>query len=540
MRLVALLPVMVTVLGVSALRSNAVFGGPFLAALGLVLLATLLTFSAQYLRFVPWVMLAVPALDLAAICALSLEPGMEAVGVLVAVPAMWLGGIFRWRGVAAVAVLSIVGFALLAPVGLGEPLGGGTHAASVITLAVLSSGVMVFIVRLTISQLTKLEEQGAELTTALDIAERNRQHLNGIVDTVDIALAAVEPDGTYTSMNPRHRQLLDLVFPDGHEGMAGQAGYVYAADNVTLLTEEQLPSLRATKGESFTDCTMWIGKDPLTRRAISASARPMLDGQGAFVGAVLSYHDITDLMTALRVKDDFVALVSHELRTPLTSIMGYLQLASEHEKELPPEVVHYLSVASRNAERLLRLVTDLLSAGSSDGSGMRLVLERVDLSRLVQLTLNDVAQRIEVADLELHVEIEPQVHVVGDPGRLTQVVDNLLSNAVKYTLPGGTIAVSLAQQDGEVQLCVSDSGIGVSELDQKELFTKFFQARNATERAIPGIGLGLVISKAIIDAHGGTITLESQEDLGTSVRVTLFAGPEEPQTLASPLAVGAH
>lgn len=540
MRLIALLPVMVTVLGVSAMGSNDVVGGPFLTALGLVVLATLLTFTASYSRFVPGVMVAIPALDLAAICALSLAPGMEAVEVLVAVPAMWLGGMFRWRGVAGVAVLSIVGFAVLAPMGLGAPLGGGTRAVSVITLAVLSSGLMAFVVRLTISRLMRLEEQSAELSTALQLAEKHRQHLNGIVDTVDVGLAAVEPDGTYTSMNPRHRQFLDMVFPDGHGGMAGQVGYVYAADNATPLTEEQLPSLRATRGESFTGCTMWIGKDPLTRRAISASSRPMLDGQGDFVGAVISYHDITDLMTALRVKDDFVALVSHELRTPLTSIMGYLELANEHGKELPADVIHYLSVASRNAERLLRLVKELLTAGNSDGSGMRLTLERVDLSRLVQLTMDDVEQRIEVADLELHVEIEPKVHVVADPDRLAQVIDNLLSNAVKYTLPGGTIAVSLAKHNGEAQLCVSDTGIGVSELDQKDLFTKFFQARNATERAIPGIGLGLVITKTIIDAHGGTITLESQEDLGTSVRVTLPAGPDEPQTLASPIAVAAN
>src|SRR5680860_1848567 len=102
-RLIALLPVMVTVLGVAALRSNAVFGAPFLASLGLMLLATLLTFTSSYSGFVPWVMFAIPALDLAAICALSLAPGMDAVGVLVAVPAMWLGGIFRWRGVAGVA-----------------------------------------------------------------------------------------------------------------------------------------------------------------------------------------------------------------------------------------------------------------------------------------------------------------------------------------------------------------------------------------------------------------------------------------------------
>jgi two-component system phosphate regulon sensor histidine kinase PhoR len=517
-RLIALLPVMVISLGISAKDSNDVVDGPFLCALVVFALATVLTFTASYARFTPWVMLAVPAGDLVAVCALSLVPGMEAVAVLVAVPAMWLGGIFRWRGVAGVVVLSTAAYAVLAPRGLGSPLGGETVAASVITLAVLSSGLMVIVVTFTARQLRRLEEQGAALTRALALAEKTEQRLNVIVNTVDVALATVETDASYTSLNPRHLEFVDLVFPDG-DGRTAGVGYVYAADNATLLTADQLPSLRASRGESFTDYAIWIGKDPLRRRAIRASGRPILDQLGEFTGAVLSYNDITDLMTALRVKDDFVALVSHELRTPLTSIIGYLELTSEHE--LPPDVTDELSVISRNAERLLHLVTDLLAAGTSDISSMRLVKTEVDLSQLVTLTLASCAPVLHDAQLDMHTEIQPGVHLLADTGRLTQVIDKLLSNAIKYTPPGGTITVSVAAYDGAAEVLVSDTGIGISEPDQSGLATKFFRARNATERAIPGVGLGLAITKAIIDAHDGTITLDSHEGLGTTVHVTL-------------------
>jgi two-component system phosphate regulon sensor histidine kinase PhoR len=527
-RVVALLPVTTIASVVSLLHGSSLADGPFLTGIALLLLATILTCTPSYAGFAPWVMVAVPVLDLVAICLLCLQPGLDAVGVLVAVPAMWLSGMFRWHGVAAVATLSIVGFAVLGPISNGAAVGGGTQAASLITLAILAAALMVFVLSLTISQLVRLEAQGTELATALGVAERQRRQLDAIVGTVDVALATVEPDGSYLSMNPRHRQFLALAFPRGHHGDAGQTGFVYAADNATALTSDQLPSTRAIQGESFTDSLLWIGEDPLNRRAISASARPMLGSQGDLLGSVLSYHDVTELMTALRVKDDFVALVSHELRTPLTSIMGYLELAEESEEELPTEVVHYLSVAHRNAERLLRLVSDLLTARQSNGSAMRLVLGQVDLSSLVQRTLDEVAERIDTADLELEVAIEHDLHVVADPDRVTQVIDNLLSNALKYTLPGGTISLTLARHGDEVQLCVHDTGIGVSELDQKDLFTNFFQARNATERAIPGIGLGLVISKAIVDAHGGRITLDSEEGLGTSVCVTLPAHVDVP------------
>lgn len=280
--------------------------------------------------------------------------------------------------------------------------------------------------------------------------------------------------------------------------------------------------MRAYRGESFSHVTLWIGKERVDRLAIATSSRPIHDSEGHFTGAVIAFHDITELMRALRVEDDFITLVSHELRNPLTSIMGYLEMVDEFEDELPPLVVRHLSVASRNADRLLRLVSDLLTASLSGGD-TAVPLNRVpfDLSTLVQHGVDDIAQRLEIAGLDLRLDIDPEVHVVADPGRLSQVIDNLLSNALKYSLPGGTIDVALSKREGVVRIDVSDTGIGISEPDQQHLFTKFFRARNATEAEIPGIGLGLAISRAIVEAHAGRIVLTSQEGRGTSVHVTL-------------------
>jgi signal transduction histidine kinase len=235
-----------------------------------------------------------------------------------------------------------------------------------------------------------------------------------------------------------------------------------------------------------------------------------------------------ELKRALGVKDDFVTLVSHELRTPLTSIIGYLDLAMEEAEEIPGTIGSHLETVSRNADRLLVLVNDLLGAEQAERGPMHLVRTRTNVSSLVQLSLDDLALKAESAAVTMTAYIEPDVTMSADSSRILQVIDNLLSNAVKYTPPGGALRLTLRRRSGAVLLDVNDTGIGISTADQTELFTKFFRGRNATDLAIPGIGLGLMITKIIVRAHGGTISVQSEEGVGTSMRVVL---PLEPTGL---------
>src|SRR4029078_10471898 len=132
-----------------------------------------------------------------------------------------------------------------------------------------------------------------------------------------------------------------------------------------LLRREQMPSYRASQGEEFDDARMWVGDDPLTWRALSGAARSGRDEQVRFAGAALAYKDVTDFMRALRVKDEFVASVSHELRTPLTSIRGYVDLVLDQD-DVGESSRAFLEEASRNGERLQRLVADLLHTVQAD------------------------------------------------------------------------------------------------------------------------------------------------------------------------------
>ena len=239
------------------------------------------------------------------------------------------------------------------------------------------------------------------------------------------------------------------------------------------------------------------------------------------------------LERAMRVKDDFIALVSHELRTPLTSIMGYLDLAIDDADELPgalgAQIGGHLAAVSRNSDRLHMMVTDLLAAELAEREPMVLVKTPTDISALVRTSLEDFALRAEAAGVEITSYVEPDVVTNADPSRILQAVDNLVSNAVKYTQPHGRVALTLRCRLNCYLLDVNDTGIGISREDQDGLFTKFFRARNATDLAIPGIGLGLMITRIIIQAHGGTIVVHSREGVGTSVRVVI---PIEPATPA--------
>lgn len=231
---------------------------------------------------------------------------------------------------------------------------------------------------------------------------------------------------------------------------------------------------------------------------------------------------LDEVTAALSVKDDFVASVSHELRTPLTSILGYLEILLAGES-LDPSVRRQLGIVRRNGERLLRLVSDLLLSAQVHEGQLSLDARAVDLTEVVEQAVEELSERTENAGVGMRSELERAITVQGDPLRLRQVVDNLLSNAVKYTDRGGTVDVTLRRRAGDVELVVSDTGIGIAADDLEQLFTRFFRARDVQDRAIQGVGLGLAISRAVVEAHRGSIDVRSTPGAGTTFVVRLPA-----------------
>jgi signal transduction histidine kinase len=205
----------------------------------------------------------------------------------------------------------------------------------------------------------------------------------------------------------------------------------------------------------------------------------------------------------------------------LTSIRGYLELLVEEGGELTPEQLRFLKVVDRNSQRLLDLVGDLLFLAQVDAGKFAIEPDDVDLARVVHEAVEACRPIAESKQIELVENVEDVPTVVGDRARLSQVLDNLVSNALKFTPAGGRVSVSLARVDDALRVEVGDTGIGIAADEQSHLFERFFRSSTATENAIPGTGLGLTITKTIVDRHGGTIAVDSAENEGTTVRVEL-------------------
>ena len=369
-----------------------------------------------------------------------------------------------------------------------------------------------------ISQILDVTEQ-RENEERLEAA---RAELEAIFETVNVGLLLIGPDGTYERMNKRHAETIHLPFPEGHEGSAGQLGHVYRLDGRTLMSREEMPSYRATEGEEFDDYTYWVGADPATRAAFSTSARQVRGPDGERLGAVLAYQEITDLIRAIEVKDEFVASVSHELRTPLTSVLGHLELLSESD-DLPAEAAAQLRVVQRNALRLQALLADLLLIGQVADGTLELQFGATDVAALGHDAVEAARVSAQRAGISLSSDVPEQLPVRADGQRLRQVVDNLVSNAIKYSRSGDAATVTAGRDGDHVVIEVADTGMGIAPDELEHVFGRFFRGGEAIEQQITGTGLGLSIVGSIVAAHGGTVTAESEQGRGTTFRVTLPA-----------------
>ncbi|UUL76615.1 HAMP domain-containing histidine kinase [Pseudarthrobacter sp. Fe7] len=204
------------------------------------------------------------------------------------------------------------------------------------------------------------------------------------------------------------------------------------------------------------------------------------------------------------------------LRTPLTSILGYLELVLDepgHE-----DIREELQVVRRNAEHLLNLVNDLIAVASER---VDLSLAETDISRVLAMEVHAALPKAAGNGLQLVLDVEQPLRARVDPERISQVVRNLLSNAIKYSPSGGVITARATRTDEGLVCSITDTGLGMTEEEQDQAFTKFFRSARSRETAIPGAGLGLPISKTIVEGHGGSISLDSEPGVGTTASFVL-------------------
>lgn len=221
-------------------------------------------------------------------------------------------------------------------------------------------------------------------------------------------------------------------------------------------------------------------------------------------------------------KTDFMSTVSHELRTPLTSISGYLELLRDAEPgELSDAQERMLEVISRNTRRLRELIEDILTLSRIETGTYRSELVELDLADVIERAVTAIGPLAAKGAVGLHCDVRGPLPLRGDGVQLDRVLANLLGNAIKFTPADGTVTIRADRHDGHTVVSVSDTGMGIPADEQQALFVRFFRATNAIRQAVPGTGLGLAIVRKIVDNHGGTIKVDSIENVGTTVTVRL-------------------
>jgi signal transduction histidine kinase len=232
-------------------------------------------------------------------------------------------------------------------------------------------------------------------------------------------------------------------------------------------------------------------------------------------------HELEELNT---LREAFVSMVVHDLRTPLTSVLGYSDLLLEGEGgEVSPEQLGFLAVIKRNANHLLALVDDLLVASRAASIDLDLTPQAMDLADLVDEAHEAALPAATEKNIALTSEVKRPLAIHGDNTKLRQVVTNLLSNAIKFTPQGGKVEFIARSDDHAVVLIVKDSGIGIRADELPRLFERFFRASSAREAGIHGNGIGLHVAKAVVEAHGGGISVESSPGAGSTFTVRLPA-----------------
>jgi PAS domain S-box-containing protein len=434
------------------------------------------------------------------------------------------------------------------------------HTAVILFIALLALwGSLIPILRRATAQLhernRQLLTQASELEQALlerRRAEETVVQLAAIVESTDDAIAGVSLDGSILSWNAGAERLFGYTAGE----MIGQpVALLVPADR---LHELKTVARRVNAGESVEAHQTRGRRKDGTEVDVQLTVSPIRDSMQRVTGAALITRDIThmkrqqsQLQSLLakervareeaeaanqrlreldRLKDEFISLVSHELRTPLTSIRGYLELLLDGGAgELTDDQSRFLSVVDRNSKRLMHLVGDLLFLAQVEAGKLQLELGDVNLDDVVSESVEAAKPIADEKGVELRASLEPTPSMLGDRGRLAQVLDNLVSNAIKFTSEGGSVQVNLSAMGDEALLEVVDTGIGIAVEEQDQLFDRFFRSSEATERAIPGTGLGLTIVKAIVERHEGSIEVESAAGHGTTMRVRLPVGEAQAQ-----------
>lgn len=351
----------------------------------------------------------------------------------------------------------------------------------------------------------------ARLKSVLQEMSKEKKKVDTIITSMADGLVAATTEGVIIHANPRALEILGLEEKELEEKSFDE---IFAVHNERLSIER----IKSTEGNHSGSEMMVLDHNMILR----VNYAPFHGEGGEFEGVILLLQDVTKHEKLENMRKEFVANVSHELKTPLTTIKSYTETLLDGALENQELTLKFLQVIDGEADRMSRLVRDLLQLSNLDYQKNQWKKKNLDLGEILKKAI----VKLEVAAQNKNLKVigptlkEP-VMVYGDEDRIEQVFLNIISNSVKYTPEGGTIEISMESHEGTAQVDIKDSGIGIPKEDLPRLFERFYRVDKARSREMGGTGLGLSIAKEIIEAHQGTIEIFSPEEKGTLVVIRL-------------------
>jgi two-component system phosphate regulon sensor histidine kinase PhoR len=338
-----------------------------------------------------------------------------------------------------------------------------------------------------------------------------------ILMAIPMPLVLIGPDERIVAMNGRAK---DLFGTDGT-----------GRHHVTVLRQPALlDAIEAALRGKQTGQTRYLNPSEARDSAYRVVVAPVSGETGD--GVLVSFEDVTDVERAGQIRRDFVANVSHELKTPLTALLGFIETLRGAARDDAEARDRFLGIMEREAERMNRLVADLLSLSRVESTERQRPTDRVRLDELVASTVSALRPMAVAAGVELRTEGEtgPHLTVPGDPDQLTQVLANLVENGIKYGASGGVVTLHISSRERElafrgpaVQIDVVDHGDGFDPIHIPRLTERFYRVDTHRSRAQGGTGLGLAIAKHIVNRHRGRFRIDSAPGEGARFTVLLPA-----------------
>lgn len=361
----------------------------------------------------------------------------------------------------------------------------------------------------------------AEQMSEREEAQRRSAELQGILDNMLAGLFVCDAQGVITLTNPLGAELVG--YKDVYEVIGLHIEKLLGDFDLrhidsTPIAWEDFALRRALDGETVpVQDTAITRADGHIEHYFRSSAGPIRNAQGEVVAAVEVFRDITDVIEFNRLKDQFLRVVAHELKTPVAVMKGYAELMSRNPQAA--KRIDAVSAIRRGADRIDRIVNDMASLSALLENDQTLDVERLRLDELVANVVDGMRSGLKKHRIE--VDLAP-IEVSGDFARLEQVVHHLIDNAVRYSPKGGVITVCIRPIDRRVvQLSVHDQGVGIPADKQRRIYQRFYRAHTDTPYDYGGLGIGLSLSKELIELHGGRMWFESEEGVGSTFTMEL-------------------